>query len=189
MAIHRGDVLLAAEALVDREGADALTMSALAQALGLRTPSLYNHVSNLDALRGELQNRAMEELGAKLLRAAMGKVGETGLRALARTLRRFAEEHPGRYDLAMRAAYDREAFDAASLNAIAALAAIVSSFGIRELAIEVQLAAFAALHGYVALCNSGLINDSFDGEQVFDLVLDMVVHQVQSLAAPESRAG
>ena len=187
--MHREDVLVAAEALVDRDGTNALTMSALAADLGLRTPSLYNHVDSLEALRGEIQNRAMAELGSRCRSAAMGKVGEPGLRALARTLRKFAATHPGRYELAMRAAYDKDAFDAASADAISALAAIVSSFGVRELAIEVQLAVFAAVHGFIALKNSGLINDSFDVEKVFDLVVDMVVDQVQSLVPSEARTG
>ena len=168
--------------LVDRDGPDALSMSLLAQNLGLRTPSLYNHVSSLEALRGDIQNRAMAELGPRLRHAAMGKVGESGLRGLALALRKFAREHPGRYDLAMRAAYDKEAFDAASRDAIAALAAIISSFGIQDLAIEAQLTAFAAVHGFINLENSGLISDSFDGERIFEMVLDMLVDRINALA-------
>ena len=182
MVTHREDVLLAAEALVDRDGPDALSMSLLAHDLGLRTPSLYNHVSSLEALRGDIQNRAMAEIGSRLRHAAMGKVGEPGLRGLALSLRKFAREHPGRYDLAMRAAYDKEAFDAASRDAIAALAAIISSFGIEDLAIEAQLTAFAAVHGFITLENSGLISDSFDREGIFELVLAMLVDQISALA-------
>ena len=188
MVLHREDVLSAAEAIVDRDGPDALTMSALAHVLGLRTPSLYNHVASLDALRGEIQNRAMADLGSRFRHTAMGKVGVPGLRALARTLREFAVVYPGRYNLAMRAPYDKEAFNAASADATAALGAIISSFGINTLAPEAQLAVFAALHGFIALENSGLIDDSFDVERIFELVLDMVVDQVNSLVPPDMRA-
>src|SRR4051794_40526532 len=95
-------VLAAAEALVDRQGWSHLTMSELARELGVAVPSLYRHVRNLDALLGELQNRTILRLGTKLNRAAMGRTGEAGIRALAATLRQFAREHPNRYDLAMR---------------------------------------------------------------------------------------
>jgi AcrR family transcriptional regulator len=186
--MHREDVLLAAEALVDRDGANALTMSALAHDLGLRTPSLYNHVDSLEALRGDIQNRAMQEIGSRLRHTAMGKVGEPGLRALAHSLRRFAAAHPGRYDLAMREPYDRDAFTAASHDAIAALAAIISSFGIHELAVEAQLTAFAAVHGFISLEASGLITDRFDSERIFELIIDMLVDQVKGLAVPDVQA-
>jgi hypothetical protein len=59
----------------------------------------YNHVENLDALRGELQNRTLRALGVALNRKAMGRSGPTALRALAATFRRFANQYPGRYDL------------------------------------------------------------------------------------------
>ena len=118
MRLHREDVLRAAEAIVDRDGSAALTMTALASDLGIKASSLYNHVSSLEALRGELQNRAMLDLGVLLRNVAMGKTGERGLRALAHTMRDYARSHPGRYELAISEPFDRDSFtearDAAS---------------------------------------------------------------------------
>ena len=76
-------VVVAAEAVVDRDGWQDLTMTALAAELGVKVPSLYNHVPNLDALRGELQIRTMAALGAELQRAVMGKSEAKGFVALA----------------------------------------------------------------------------------------------------------
>ena len=55
----REEVLVAAEAICDRDGWTHLTMTALANELGVKVPSLYNHVPNLEALRGELQNLSL----------------------------------------------------------------------------------------------------------------------------------
>ncbi|MGZ3638658.1 MAG: TetR family transcriptional regulator, partial [Ktedonobacterales bacterium] len=41
-------VIQAAADLVDAEGLDALSLARLAEKLGVRTPSLYNHISSLD---------------------------------------------------------------------------------------------------------------------------------------------
>lgn len=182
-------MLEAAEACLDRRGPHALTMTALAGELGVKVSSLYNHVTSLEALRGELQNRAMRELGVRLRNEAMGKTGERGLRALAHVLRGFASAHPGRYALAMSAAHDRDAFREASADATAAFAAIIGSYGIKDLSLDWQVSAFAALHGAVVLDNAGFLTDPLDGDRVFETVLDQVVAMLDQAALPAALAG
>lgn len=179
---------MAAEAIVDRDGAAALTMTALAGELGVKVSSLYNHVTSLDALRGELQNRAMAELGVLLRNQAMGRTGERGLRALAGVMRDFARSHPGRYDLAMSQPHDRDAFAEASIDAQAALGAIIASYEIDDATLEIQVSAFAALHGVVALENAGFLDDVVDADRVFDVVLGLVVDLLRTLEPSEIRA-
>jgi AcrR family transcriptional regulator len=188
--LDRGAVLSAAEALVDNDGSEALTMTALANAVGVRVSSLYNHVSSLDALRAELQNRTMRELGTLLRNEAMGKTGERGLRALARTLREFARSHPGRYGLAMSEPLDPDGFTDASSDAMAAFAAIIRSYGIDDVSLDFQVSAFAALHGAIVLDNAGFLTGSLDGDRTFDIVLGLVVGLLADAASgPEALAG
>lgn len=180
----RSTVLAAAERLVDQQGPDALTMTALAGDLGVKVSSLYNHVPSLEALRGELQNRAMRELGVLLRNEAMGKTGERGLRALAHVLRDFARTYPGRYELAMRAPHDQAEFTESSADASAAFAAIIGSYGIDDLSLDFQVSAFSALHGVIVLENAGFMSGVLDGNNVFDTVLDMVVGLLRDAAPP-----
>jgi AcrR family transcriptional regulator len=182
-------VLVAAEALVDRTGWPHLTMSELARELGVAVPSLYRHVRNLDGLLGELQNRTITRLGTKLNRAAMGRSAEAGIRALAATLREFAREHPNRYDLAMRRAIDSDGFASASIGAAAALDAIVRSYGIDDPPLETQVSTFAALHGVIVLENSGFFPSAIDADVVYAQVLDQVVDLLASAVPDELRAG
>jgi AcrR family transcriptional regulator len=188
--LDRSAVLHAAETLVDREGPDALTMTALAGVLGVKASSLYNHVPSLEALRGELQNRAMRELGVLLRNEAMGKTGDRGLRALAHVLREFACTHPGRYGLAMSEPHDREAFQEASGDAMAAFAAIIGSYGIDDVSLDFQVSAFAALHGVIVLENAGFLSGGLDGDRIFETVLHLVVALLRDAAPPpEALAG
>jgi AcrR family transcriptional regulator len=182
--LDRSAVLAAAEQLVDQQGPDALTMTALAGDLGVKVSSLYNHVPSLEALRGELQNRAMRELGVRLRNEAMGKTGERGLRALAHVLRDYARTHPGRYGLAMRAPHDQAEFAEASTDATAAFAAIIASYGIDDLSLDFQVSAFSALHGVIALENAGFMTGVLDGERIFETVLDTVVGLLRDAAPP-----
>lgn len=93
--LSSNDVIEAAVALANREGLDAVTLAALADDLGIRPPSLYNHVDGLEGLNRELTLCANQTLGQLLREEADGLHGELALRGCARGYRRFALEHPG----------------------------------------------------------------------------------------------
>ena len=54
-------VVDAASAIADAEGLKAVTLARLAEALGIRSPSLYKHVDSLDAIRRALAVRGIRE--------------------------------------------------------------------------------------------------------------------------------
>ncbi len=177
------DVLEAAETIIDRSGWDQLTMTDLAAELGVRVPSLYHHVRNLDALKAAVQVRTMSQLGAELRAAAMGRTGEDGLRALANVQRSFAHRFPRRYEGATRAPLDRPEFITAALDANEALVAMVRSYGLEgEAALYAETSAFAALHGFITLEISGFFEEDFDRDRVFEGVLDGAVSIISSAA-------
>ena len=69
----------------------------LAEALGVQTPSLYNHVDGLPGLRRELALLSARSLGQCLADAAIGRSGPEALAALAQAYRSFIRENPGLY--------------------------------------------------------------------------------------------
>lgn len=165
-------VLATAEALVDREGYDALSMTLLAVELDTRASSLYNHVSNLEDLRAEIQVRAMQLLGKQVRSAAMGRAGADGLRALSNALRDFARAHPHRYAGLTRTPIDRDAFFLAAGETLEALAVMVRSTGLpEERTLQTGMALFSALHGFVSLEASGYFGGVDDLDAVFDQVI------------------
>ena len=90
---RRAEVLAAAEALLEAEGAEALTMRHLGAMLGMRAPSLYKHVRGKDDIEAGLRERALHGLTEAL--AAPGD-----LPARARAYRGWAHAHPRLYGLA-----------------------------------------------------------------------------------------
>jgi AcrR family transcriptional regulator len=190
--VDREVVIAAAEALVDRDGWAYLTMTELAKQLGVRGPSLYGHVESVDALRGQVQARALRDLGLELQRAAMGKSGAAGLRALAAALRGFAQRHPGLYELATLEPIDRSAMIEAGRAAGAALEAVVCSFGLDRLTNELSFGCLALLHGPLSLERAGLYKGALlDVDAVYDQVVELVVDLVERAASgvDERRAG
>ena len=52
--LDKNAVVQAAVEILNAEGVQALTLSRLAEELGIQTPSLYNHVDGLAGLQQEL---------------------------------------------------------------------------------------------------------------------------------------
>ena len=88
-------VVDAAAAIADAEGLDAVTLARVAGGLGVRAPSLYNHVDGRAGLLRALALRGVRELTAALRDAAVGRSGADALAATARAYRAYAGAHPG----------------------------------------------------------------------------------------------
>lgn len=90
-------VVAAGAALADEAGLANLTMGALAERLGVRTPSLYKHVGGQDDLNRRIAVLAMSQAADAVGGAVQGYAGRDALAAAARAFRAFVLEHPGRY--------------------------------------------------------------------------------------------
>lgn len=89
-----------ARELLEAEGAEALTVRALADRLGIRAPSLYKHVSGKDAVAAALISVELTEMGT-VGHATIRDPGPSGaVAALARVYRAQATANPNLYRLA-----------------------------------------------------------------------------------------
>jgi AcrR family transcriptional regulator len=95
--LDRGRVVLVAADLADAEGVDAITLARVAAVLGVKPPSLYNHVDGRDGLVRGVALLGLDELAASLREAAIGRSGADGLQATAQAYRDYVKDHPGRY--------------------------------------------------------------------------------------------
>jgi AcrR family transcriptional regulator len=88
-------IVAAAIALLDREGAEALTMRRLGAELGVEAMSLYRHVSSRQALL----DAVADSLGAEIEPDARAADWPDALRALASEVRALARRHPAAFTL------------------------------------------------------------------------------------------
>lgn len=93
--LSREAILSAALALLDREGADALTMRRVAGQLGVEAMSLYRHVADRAALLEGLADRLAAEIEP---RDGTGDWADA-LRGFAGDLRAIARRHPAAFAL------------------------------------------------------------------------------------------
>lgn len=90
-------IAAAARALLDAEGPDGLTMRRVADALGIKAPSLYKHVPDKTALEALVVADGFLEY-AEALEAATTEADDP-LAALAQAYRDYAVAHPHLYRL------------------------------------------------------------------------------------------
>jgi AcrR family transcriptional regulator len=174
--LDAGQVVAAAVAIADADGLDAVTFARVAADLQVRPPSLYNHVASRDALVAGVARRALEELGAALRDAAVGRAGDDALRALAGAYRGYALAHPGRYAATQAGRVGDDAQTAAAAAAVVGVVlAVLRGYGLEgDAAIHAARAVRSALHGFVVLELSGGFGIDLDRDASFAALVDMV---------------
>ena len=110
--LSREAIARAALQVVDESGADGLTMRALADRLGVKAASLYNHVTGKDELLDALSELVNQEIDLAPLRAGDAPGAEAdwreGLVAYARGYRAVFLNHPNTIALLARRRVEAE---------------------------------------------------------------------------------
>ncbi|TGL87256.1 TetR/AcrR family transcriptional regulator [Leptospira congkakensis] len=98
--ITREFVLDAAWDMIMELGFEEFRLAGLAEKLGIRTPSLYNHIQDIGDVRREIQRRALVVLGDRLsLKLKNLNSGSGPILEFINTYRSFAKSHPHIYPL------------------------------------------------------------------------------------------
>jgi AcrR family transcriptional regulator len=167
--LDQAQVLDAAAAIADAEGLEAVTVARVAQELGIRPPSLYNHVAGRDALLRGIALRGLRDLGAAVRDAAVGRSGQEALLGFAAAYRDYAEAHPGTYAATVRAPAPDDAEHAAAAEAVVGVAlAVLRAWGLEgDDAIHATRGLRAAVHGFVAIELAGGFGLPADRDESF----------------------
>ncbi len=187
--VNRERVIDAAAQIADEHGVDAVKPAAVAAALGIRAPSLYNHVSGGDDVRAALARRGSEELLAAYRGAAVGLAGADALRAAGRTGRAYALAHPGLYEAAQRPIADDAVRNDAENATLEIFFAILAPFGLEgDDALHAMRIVRSALHGFVSLELTGGFGYPLDIDTSFERLLDVVIAGLHAPVHPDAPA-
>ncbi|HEX3285408.1 MAG TPA: WHG domain-containing protein [Mycobacterium sp.] len=173
--LSRDAIVNAALTFLDRDGWDALTINALANQLGTKGPSLYNHVDSLDDLRRTVRMRVVGDIIDMLNTVGQGRTRDDAVMAMASAYRSYAHHHPGRYSAFTRMPLggDDPEFTDATRAAAGPVIAVLASYGLDgEDAFYAALEFWSAMHGFVLLEMTGVMNGIADTDTVFtDMVM------------------
>ena len=151
--LSRPAVVDAAIEMLPETGLDGLTLTGLAERLGVSQPAMYRHVDGVKGLWRELGLEGRNRLAATLGEAAMGRSGAEAVEATAHAWRSFATDHPDLYAATDRVpcAGDPD-LEAAVERIVEILAASLRGFDFDDATtIDAAGTLRSALHGFVHL--------------------------------------
>jgi len=184
-------VVRAAVDLLNEAGAAELTLGKIAHRLGIRTPSLYNHISGLPGLYRELAVYNAQNLGDRLIEAAVGKTGRQALTDMAEAYRAYIKEFPGLYQASLRSSGKQDKVDDALREAEERIVrtglAVMSSIGIQDQDAIHALRGFRSLvHGFASLEIAGGFGLPLDCDESFRRLVEYFIDGLER-SNPESR--
>lgn len=146
------EIVLAGRRILEAEGLDALTMQAVANAVGVRAPSLYKRVRGRAELVHLVANDVAISLAAHLDAAARRGHPRHDLRAMANAHRAFARANPRAYGLLFAPLPEDWRVDA-DLNARVSAVVIRATAALagEQHALEAARTVVAWAHGFVTM--------------------------------------
>lgn len=181
--IDLNTVITAAAQIADRDGLENVSMKTLAQELGIRSPSLYNHISSLEELRRRLMLFGWRELEQRLLRSAEGTSGWEAFREMCRCFYSYAVERPGVFNAML---WYNKYVSSDTMTATAEFFDYFYNFtesaGIsRENSEHILRTLRGFLEGFALLVNNGAFGHSASIDESFELSLDILIAGIKSL--------
>lgn len=179
--LDRAGVVQTAASVADRDGLEAVTLASVARQLGIRIPSLYNHIAGLTGLRQEMALMGICQLADKIRRAATGKAGEDAIIGIADAYRAFTHEHPGLYAAALRVPDPKNSeMMAAGQEVVDIVLAVLQHYHLSgEDAIHAVRGLRSALHGFVDLEAADGFGLPLDCDESFQRLIHMFIRGLQ----------
>lgn len=177
-------VVQAAVDILNAEGMDALSLNRLAEKLGIRTPSLYNHVDGLPGLMQELSILNAYNLAERLSEAAIGRSGPESVMSMMQAYRSYIKEFTGLYLSTLRASGMQEVTNTElqkeEARAVKVGLAVMASFGLHgDDAIHAVRALRSIVHGFTTLEVSGGFGMPLDLDESFARLIDLFIAGLQ----------
>jgi AcrR family transcriptional regulator len=157
--------------IVDRDGAEGLTLARVAQVAGVATPSLYKHVGGLADLRDRVSVLVVAELTERVRRSAVGVAGDDAVRALLRAYRDYLVAYPHRAGLLVNPAASEPAGELLEV-----VLSVLGGLGLSgPAAVHAARTLRSVAHGFAVLQAGGGFGLPEDLDETFELLGDTLV--------------
>lgn len=173
-------VIQTAATLINTEGQDFLSLGRLAKELGIRTPSLYNHVDGLPGLMRELSILNARNLADRLSEVAIGQSGPDLVRTVMQAMRAYIKESSGLYLSTVRASGTQDEanpeLEHEEARSVKVGLAVMASFGLEgEEAIHAVRGLRSVVHGFATLEISGGFGLPLELDESFERLVDLFI--------------
>ncbi len=182
--LDQSKIVEEAARLVDEEGIEQLTLGRLAERLGVRTPSLYNHVAGLPGLKHDLALYCLRDEMNQITRAAIGKSRAEAIFAFANAYLSYARMTPGRYALTLAPDPDDEEVQALAQQLVEVVQAVLAPYNLgAEDSIHAIRSLRSIVHGFILLDKASGFRMPVDRDASFRWLITIFIDGLSRLSA------
>ncbi len=177
-------VISVAAEMADTEGLDKLTLTRVADQLGVCQPALYRHIGGYEDLIRSLSLRGRELLAQRLADSAVGLAGDDSVAAVGHAWRAMVRDHPGIYAATDRypCAGDTE-LESAVERVLDVLSQALRSYDLpEEELVHAARALRSAFHGFSHLESGDGHPRPHDPDDTFEHLVELLCAGIRRLA-------
>ena len=177
---NRDEIVDTAIKIMDKKGLASFQLSDVADAMEMKTPSLYNHFEGLDDLVRSVQLRTNELLFNHMVAESKGLEGQKSFKALCRAYRGFFKKHTGIYETMTIAINpkDKELLQA-TFKSVGLVTNILSTVRMdADFGVHIMRSIRSALHGFVSLEAKGNMILKASADESFEIMIDILTESV-----------
>lgn len=176
-------IVQTAAELIEEMGYSHLSLHAIAKKLGVKTASLYNHISSVAQLISGLGHYALDRLDEVLKNAVTGKQKEEALLSLAVCYRAFAKENKELYKAIIRIPMGNdEHLKRSGHKVFHVFYAILDDYSLQDDEKIYFVRSFrSAIHGFITLEEAGFFRKNGDIEKSYTYMLQSYILQLRLL--------
>ncbi|MCL6603459.1 MAG: WHG domain-containing protein [Paenibacillus sp.] len=170
-------IIIAAAQIADELGMEEVTLAALAAKLGVRSPSLYNHINGLQSLRTQLAIHGLEQLYNVMSSASEGVAGAKAIHAMGLAYVEFSRCHPGLYETTLRAPEGHNSeLQVVSERILSLIVEVLQVYHLgEEGTIHAVRGLRSILHGFASLEHKGGFGMPLDSNLSFSRLIDTFI--------------
>ncbi|MGE4353300.1 MAG: TetR/AcrR family transcriptional regulator [Oscillospiraceae bacterium] len=179
-------ILNAAAELAEEKGLENVSLLQVAEKLGVKSPSLYNHLSGLQELSSGIAKLAISRLEDTIRSAAVGRSKNDALMAIASAYRKFAKENPELYKAILRFPdYNDSSVQEAGHTVVRILYQVMEPYHYsKEEAIHFVRCFRSALHGFVSLEAAGFFQSGeANADESYEQLVSRLISTLSTVEA------
>ena len=179
-------IVIAARRILESGGLASVTMRSVAEAVGVRGPSLYKRVPDRAALLRAIADSVVDDLARTMARATESGDARADLRSAAVAYRAFVRENPNGYRLLFTDLGEANP-ESSSLAALGEpVVDAVTRLAGPEKALKGARTVVAWAHGFVSMELAGAFRLGGDVDQAYAYGIEAILDGISGSATPAS---
>lgn len=176
-------ILETAVKMADTKGIASITIKSLADELGVKSPSLYKHISGIEELNKELMLYGWKKLEKELTKAAVGKAKDDAIIAMCHAYRAYVMRHTGVFEaMQWYNMYQSEEHLQATAEIVSVIFQVLDAYGLsEEQKVHIVRMLRSFLQGFLSVESHGGFGNSLTVDDTFEISLKIFLNGIHEL--------